>query len=102
MSKLRGLQDIRTTSGKTDQTFKPYKAFLRISCLEMESARMNKERESISQRLKSIETRLKEIEAEKCHLLESIGKSPENSRGFRAAGSRENCTADPAGFRFRY
>jgi hypothetical protein len=102
MSKLRGLQDIRTASGKIDQTFKPYKAFLRISCLEMESARMNKEREGILQRLKSIEARLKEIEAEKCHLLESIGKSAGKSRSFRAAGGRENCSADLEGLRFRY
>lgn len=102
MSKIRGLQDIRTVAGRVDQTFKPYKAFLRISCLELEAARMNKERDSILQRLQSIEARLQEMEAEKCRLLESVGRPPANNRRSQTAEAGEPDAGGSAEFRLRY
>lgn len=103
MTKIRSLQDVRTLSGRVDQTFKPHKAFLRISCLEMEKARMDKEKESILLRLKSIEKRLEEMAAEKNTLLETVGKPREKSQ--RTSGVPEEsakCSELPGGFRLRY
>lgn len=103
MTKLRSMQDVRSLSGRVDQTFKPYKAFLRISCLEMEKARMEKEKESLQQRLGSIEARLAEMSAEQNRLLESAGKPQRNSP--RAAGSGEEgekASEVPGGFRLKY
>lgn len=103
MSRLRSMQDVRTLSGRVDQTFKPYKAFLRISCLEMEKARMEKEKESLQQRLGSIETRLAEMDAEQNLLLESAGKPPQRSpRAAGGAEAGEKVSEVPEGFRLRY
>jgi hypothetical protein len=96
------LKDIRTVAGKVDQTFKPYKAYLRVSCLEMEAARMNKERDSILQRLHSIESRLRQMEVEKCRLLESVGRPPAPGRCSRDAGGGETDPGNSTGFRLRY
>ena len=71
----RGVQDIRTLSGQADQRFLPYKAFLRISCLEMERARRGKERDSALRRVSSIEARFEEIDAEKAALLSGLAAS---------------------------
>ena len=62
---IRNLQDISTLSGKVDQIRAPYKAHMRISHLEMEKVRRNKEKESAMHRVKNIDKRLQEIEAEK-------------------------------------
>lgn len=102
MSKIRGMQDIRTLAGRVDQTFKPYKAFLRISCLEMEKARMNKEKESILLRLNSIEARLEDMEAEKCALMVSIDKPREKNRASGVVENGEVVSEVPAGFRLKY
>ena len=36
--KRKSVNDIKTHAGTVDQTFLPHKAFMRISCLEMEKA----------------------------------------------------------------
>ena len=68
---IRGLQDIPTLSGRVDQTSLPYKAYMKIACLEMEKARRCKERESASYRVKNIDARVEEIEGEKAALLQA-------------------------------
>jgi cytochrome c-type biogenesis protein CcmH/NrfG len=68
---IRGLQDIPTLSGRVDQTSLPYKAYMKIACLEMEKARRCKERESASYRVKNIDARVGEIEDEKAALLQA-------------------------------
>ena len=70
---IRGLQDIRTLSGSVDQLSEPYKAFMRISCLEMEKLRRGKEKESALNRLNNIDERFQEIEVEKDVLLQTLG-----------------------------
>jgi len=70
-SNIRGLQDIPTLSGRVDQTSLPYKAYMKIACLEMEKARRGKERESASYRVKNIDARVEEIEHEKAALLQA-------------------------------
>ena len=42
---IRGMQDIRTHNGMDNQVYQPYKAYMKISCLEMEKARLGKEKE---------------------------------------------------------
>ena len=70
-SNIRGLQDIRTLSGRVDQTSFAYKAYMKIACLEMEKVRRGKERESASFRVKNIDARVKEIEDEKAAILQA-------------------------------
>ena len=70
---VRGLQDLRTISGKIDMVAEPYRAYMRISCLEMEKWRRQKERESAMMRVRHIDARFREIEAEKTALLRATG-----------------------------
>jgi len=71
---IRGLQDIRTLSGRVDQTSLPYKAYMKVASLEMEKVRRGKERESASFRVKNIDARVEEIEDEKAALLQALAK----------------------------
>jgi len=68
---IRGLQDIPTLSGRVDQTSLPYKAYMKVACLEMEKVRRGKERESASFRINNIDARVEEIEDEKAALLQA-------------------------------
>lgn len=69
---LRSVKDIKTHAGSVGQTFYPHKAFMKISCLEMERAHRIKERESAQLRIKAINDRLNEIDMEKNTLLDRI------------------------------
>ncbi len=70
---MRGLQNIKTYTGRVGALNEPYRAFMRMSCLEMEKARKGKERDSALQRVDLIEQRFREIEAEEAELLASLG-----------------------------
>lgn len=70
---LRGVQDIRTHTGRVSALAEPYRAFMRISCLEMEKTRKAKERDSALRRVELIEQRFREIEAEEAELLAAHG-----------------------------
>lgn len=70
--KRKGMNDIRTHTGTVDQTFLPHKAFMRISCLEMEKAHRIKEMESSRRRIEAIKKRLEEIETETNALMNRI------------------------------
>ncbi|RJX35694.1 MAG: hypothetical protein C4525_03305 [Desulfarculus sp.] len=70
---LRGVQDIKTHSGRVSPLSEPYRAFMRISCLEMEKARKGKERDSALHRVGLIEQRFREIEAEEAELVAVYG-----------------------------
>ena len=74
----RGLQEIRTLSGRVDQITLPSRAYLKLSCLEMEKVRRGHERKSARQRTADIDGRLQEIEAEKAALL---GRLEEQNAG---------------------
>jgi hypothetical protein len=101
---LRGLQDIRTLSGRVDQATLPYKDYMKISCLEMEKFRRGKERESAMVRVRNIDARMREIEAEKNALMQELNlQSTVNT----------DCTSEPVeqksvknrnsgGFKIRY
>jgi len=70
----RGLQDIRTLTGKVRKATLPHEAYLRISHIEMEKARKTLESEKAKQLMADIAARLKEIEAEKDALLQAVGE----------------------------
>ncbi|MEW6110748.1 MAG: hypothetical protein AB1664_01345 [Thermodesulfobacteriota bacterium] len=71
---LRGLKDIRTRSGNPERVRVPYMAYMKISCLEMEKARRQKEKISAQGRIGNIDARLSEIEVEKDMVLKSLGE----------------------------
>lgn len=104
---IRGVQSIRTISGRSDPVSEPYKAFLRIGALEMEKARRGKERQSAMDRVRNIEARFRQIEDEKAALMNSLG----DALGQRSTGNAVDAPGNepkPAphrstgGFRVRY
>jgi len=101
---MRGLQDIRTLSGSVDQIAEPYRAYMRISCLEMEKVRRGKERESAMHRVNNIDTRFQEIEEEKELLLHALDRSA--GRNHPVKGGRLEPKSRPArgtgGFKITY
>jgi len=68
----KGLNQIRTLSGRADKLSLPYRSYMQISCLEMERARRNQERKSATQRIASIDARIEEIEKAKQELLQVV------------------------------
>ncbi len=68
----KGLNNIRTLSGRVDQVSLPYRIYMQITCLEMEKARRGKERQSSAQRITEIDARLKEIDQAKQELLQAV------------------------------
>lgn len=93
----RSLRDIRTLSGRVDRVSLPYRAYLKISCLEMEKARKALEKASARQNIANIDARLSEIEAEKDALLKALGD-------LAAGPSREHKEPQPrpGGFKIKY
>lgn len=72
----KGLRDIFTLSGRVDRVSLPYRAFLKISCLEMEKARRTRERVAAIKTMRKIDIRLQEIEKEKAALLLMMEQPP--------------------------
>lgn len=70
----RGLQDIRTLTGRVRKATLPHEAYLRISHIEMEKARKLLESEKAKQLMADIAARLQEIETEKDNLLQDMGE----------------------------
>lgn len=92
----RGLQDIRTLSGKVGKSHHPYKAFLRISHIEMEKARRLQESAAARQLIADTAARIQELEEEKDGLLKGMGER---------SGRLEPQPAPPrstGGFKVRY
>lgn len=99
---IRGLQDIQTHSGRSEEGFLPHKAYMRISCLEMEKARRGKERESAAHRIKNIDARFEDIEAEKAELLNQIEQMDlANSMG-ASTGEANGSSSGKKGIKIRY
>ncbi len=71
----KGLRNLRTVAGRVDQMSLPYRAYMQITCLEMEKARRDAERASASRRIAEIDARLQEIEAEKTQILQRLSRS---------------------------
>ncbi|MCX5867738.1 MAG: hypothetical protein NT009_09760 [Proteobacteria bacterium] len=100
---IRGLQDIRTLSGRVDQTTIPYRAYMRVSCLEMEKYRRGKEMESATNRENNIRDRFREIEIEKAALLQAL-EERRRADSSEAQGKKPGIVPGPSrvGFKIRY
>ena len=102
----RGLREIRTNAGKQDQAHRPYRAYMQITCLEMEKARRGNERRSALLRIANLDARLQEIETEKAALLRALEeRNPGN--GGKSAGvpnlePKPSPRRSAGGFRLRY
>lgn len=73
----RGLSDLRTLAGRSDAPIPVYKAYLRISFLELERARHAQEMRAARHRLGVMDARCRQIEAETAEILASVaGNAP--------------------------
>jgi hypothetical protein len=95
------MKDIRSSSGKVDHLSHPHMAYLRISVLEMEKARRNKEKESALCRVRAIDERLREIETEKA-LIQQILSVKEGASPRRIESVESGNGPALAGFKIRY
>lgn len=69
---MRGVQDIRTRSGCADEGALPYKAYMKLSILEMEKFRRGKEKQSALSRVEHIDQRFRDIEAERQEIMTTL------------------------------
>ena len=100
---IRGLQDIRTHSGRVDETHLASKAYLKVACLEMEKVRRGKERESAACRIENIDARFHEIAAEKAKLLRSLSEQESaHSNGVSDNAPMPAPRRKEPGFKLRY
>lgn len=101
---IRGLRDIRTHAGRVSATGIPYLAYMKISCLEMERARREREKESAKARIKNIDTRLAEIDREKYSTLTGLNEPARvTSREVDQSNKRApQSTGQTSKFRIRY
>jgi len=99
----KGLNQLRTLSGRVDQLSLPYRSYMQITCLEMERARRNMERKSASQRVASIDARIQEIEKAKLELLQAVDGSGRSTM-VRLPGLELKPTprCNTGGFKIRY
>lgn len=98
---IKGLQSVRTLSGRADLASEPYRTHMRIAALEMEKARKEKERQSAMARVESIDARFREIESEKERLFKLLekGKTQSDKKKSKPDTASEG---GPPGFRVRY
>lgn len=101
---IKGLQDLRTLSGNVDMVALPYQAYMKLSCLEMEKFRRNKERKSAVHRLENIDERFRQIEDEKDALLRTLGERGENNHPEADRFERKKSASNTktAGFKIAY
>ena len=98
----RTVKDIHTNSGRVDRISVPYRAFMRISVLEMEKARRGLERKSAMQRIKDIDARFREIGAEKKALLETLCERDQKILMESGSEPEEESRQTLAGFPINY
>ena len=99
----RGLNQIRTLSGRADRLSLPYRSYMQISCLEMERARRNTERKSASQRIALIDTRIEEIEKTKQDLLKAVADASQGESAPQPDSAPEPTPRrSTGGFKIRY
>ena len=83
----RTMRDIKTLSRRVDRIADPYMTYMQITCLEMEKARKEREKDSALKRLQNLDARLGDIEREKALLLRALAE----------AGAARAATVSPGG-----
>jgi len=72
---VRSMRNVKTSlGGGADDLALAYKAYLRITCLEMERERRMREKESAQKRIAAVDSRMREIDGEKDRLLKAQGE----------------------------
>lgn len=99
---LKSLKDIRTHAGRVEGATVPYKAFMKLSCLEMERFRKERERDSAMTRVNNIDRRFREIQEEEASILARIDGVPENKSKEPEADSKPPGRQACSGFLLRY
>jgi hypothetical protein len=99
---LRGLADLRTLAGLADRQPPSYKAYLRVSFLELERARHGQEIATARRRLAFLVARCREIDAEKSAILASSGVAPPPSEAAEAPRTGRSGQPGKRGFRLAY
>ena len=99
----KGLNTIRTLSGRVDQLSLPYRSYMQVTCLEMERARRGMERKSASQRVALIDARIEQIEKDKQELLRAVALAGQSTPA-RLPGLELKPTPrrSAGGFKIRY
>lgn len=69
---MKGVQDIRTLSGRANEGSLPYKAYMKLSILEMEKFRRGKEKQSALERVQKIDRRFLDIEAARQEIFSAL------------------------------
>jgi hypothetical protein len=98
----RGLADLHTLAGRADRQIPNYKAFLRISFLELERARHDQEIATIRRRLASMLARCGEIEAEKSRILAAAETTAPRPAPTATPRNRHRSPPRRPGFHFAY
>ncbi len=99
---IRGVTDLRTHARTPDQVLVPYKAYMAITALEMETFRRETERRNLITRLQSVTARLRRIDAEKAALLARLKELPAPQAGARRLSGVSTRRAGPVvGFKFQ-
>jgi len=81
---MRGVQDIKTLSGRVDKRSVPYKAYLKLALLEMEKYRRGTEKTNALEKVRHIDQRFKDIDDERQELLQALeagGSQPQRLPG---------------------
>ena len=99
----RGLQEIRTMSGRISDADNPQRKYLALAMLELERARRDKEKQSASQRVANIDQRLADITIEQMDLLAAAEAKLDTSVSARPQGRGANSNAKSGqGFTLAY
>ena len=69
---MRSVQDIKTLSGRSNEGSVPYKAYMKLSILEMEKFRRGKEKQSALDRIHHIDQRFRDIEVARDELFNAL------------------------------
>ena len=103
---LRGVQNIRTMSGRVDDKAIPYKAYMKLSVLEMEKHRRGVEKACALEKVRKIDQRFAEIEVEKQQTLLTLEAQATGPRpaARRPAGRPASAAprASTGAFKIRY
>jgi len=74
---MRGVQDIKTHSGRADKAALPYKAYMKLSILEMEKFRRGKEKQNALDKVAQIDQRFRDIETERGEIIAALESNGE-------------------------
>lgn len=100
--KARGVQDIKTHAGMMQDDSEPYRAYMRLSNLEMERFRRGQEKESAARRIAEINRREQEIDGEKEVILQTLAQRENGGLGRDAPKTSVSAGREGKGFKLRY